>query len=70
MTYACNACFSAEIGDTNYNYAMGLNRLLQVFIYLFIGETGELWDTGNTGTKAIFSYNLILIRIIQDNIVF
>ena len=65
VTYACNACFSAEVGDTNYNYAMGLNRL-----YLFIGETGEPWDTGNTGTKAIFSYNLILIRIIQDNIVF
>ena len=44
VTNACNACFSAEIGDTNYNYAMGLNRLLQVFIYLFIyrGDRGTL----------------------------
>ena len=54
VTYACNACFSAEIGDTNYNYAMGLNRLLQVFIYLFIyrGDRGTLghgehWDKGH-----------------------
>ena len=34
-------------------------------IEFHIGETGELWDTGNSGTKAILrrSYNLISTRI-------